>query len=103
MYTRQEIILKYHVEGKSGRAISRTLCISRKTVQNVINEYQASLLKSGDSKETLNVSLREEKQYDSTNRGKKKLTLEVTAMIDDLLAQNLKKRATGLHKQVLKK
>lgn len=103
MYTRQEIILKYHVEGKSGRAISRALCISRKTVQNVINEYQASLSESGDIKEALHASLREEKPYDSSNRGKKKLTEEITVVIDDLLAQNVKKRATGLQKQVLKK
>ena len=45
MYTKQEIILRSHREGKSQRAISRDLGISRKTVCKYLKEYAASKLK----------------------------------------------------------
>ena len=43
MYTKQEIILRSHREGKSLRTISRELQINRKTVRKYIQEFEASL------------------------------------------------------------
>lgn len=42
MYTKQEIVIKSHREGKSQRCISRELGISRKTVRKYIGEYRVA-------------------------------------------------------------
>jgi transposase len=43
MYTKQEIIIRSHREGKSHRKISRELQISRKTVKKYIEDYERLL------------------------------------------------------------
>ena len=43
MYTKLEIIIRSHREGKSHRKISRELQISRKTVKKYIEDYERLL------------------------------------------------------------
>jgi len=40
MYTKQEIIIRSHREGKSHRQISRELQINHKTIKKYIEEYE---------------------------------------------------------------
>ena len=103
MYTKQEIILKYHREGKGIRKISRDLGISRVTVKRYILEYEA--LQSGNSGEAqaLGSFLSRPPKYDTSNRKNLRLTPQVKKAIDELLEENEKKRQQGLGKQVLKK
>ncbi len=75
MYTKQEIILKSHREGKSQRSISKELGISRKTVRKYIKQCEARL-QSGEPPQEA---------------------------IDELLAANEEKKLQGLRKQLLKK
>lgn len=103
MYTKQEIILRYHVEGKSQRSISRELQVSRTTVKKYVSFYEKKFRELGNHHQALQACLSAPVHYDSSTRQKKKLSDQVTAKIDKLLEDNVVKRSTGLHKQVLKK
>ena len=103
MYTKQEIVIQSHREGKSQRRISGDLHISRKTVKKYIEEYEG-LLESGLSPEAAqSVYFTTRPAYTTSTRSKLKLTLEVQQSIDHLLFLNKEKRALGLRKQLLKK
>src|SRR5690554_2060698 len=102
MYTKQEIILKSHREGKSKREISRELGISRNTVTKYIKEFESRLSQSASPEATVGEQLSTAPKYDTSNRSKRKLTSEVVKIIDDLLEENEKKRQRGLRKQLLK-
>lgn len=102
MYTKQEIILKSHREGKSKREISRELGISRNTVTKYIKEFESRLSQSASPEATVGEQLSTAPTYDTSNRTKRKLTSEVVKIIDDLLEENEKKRQRGLRKQLLK-
>lgn len=102
MYTKQEIILRCHREGKSRRAISRELGISRKTVKKYIEEY-GSLNTEKSEGTSLGTYLMQPPRYDTSSRGKTRLTPEVKEAIHKLLEENETKRQQGLGKQVLKK
>jgi len=103
MYTKQEIILRYYREGKSQRRISRELGISRLTVKKYIKQIQ--LEEQSDEAQAQNVAkgLTTASVYNSSNRGRLRLTTEIQEVIDGLLKENKKKRLSGLGKQVLKK
>lgn len=103
MYTKQEIIIRYHREGKSQRQISRELQISRKTVRKYIDGYQEHQKDRNLENEELHDYLSREPKYNCPKRGKRSLTSEVASQIDELLRENAAKRSNGLHKQVLKK
>ena len=103
MYTKQEIILKHLREGKSQRQISRELQISRKTVKRYIDSYKARERDDSIGEENLHVYLSEVPKYDGPKRAKRALTQEIQHRIDQLVEENVRKRQTGLHKQVLKK
>lgn len=103
MYTKQEIIIRSHREGKSQRCISRELCLSRKTVKKYIEEYEL-LLQSGVSSDVAqSCYLTSVPVYDTSTRSKLKLTREVQKALDSLIELNRQKKAQGLHKQLLKK
>jgi len=110
MSTKQKIILYYFREGKSQRQIAQELHIARKTVKKYIESYQASAegVKrkkpvQGDTEIPVSSDIVSAPKYDSSNRGKRRLTEEITSKIDSFLESNSRKRASGLHKQVMKK
>jgi len=103
MYTKQEIIIRSYREGKSQRAISRELQISRKTVRKYIEEYEHLLYSSKSKEKASSEYLSDPPVYKSNNRHKLKLTREVQSSIDKLLDENQQKKRQGLGKQMLKK
>lgn len=103
MYTKQEIILQSHREGKSQRCISSELGVSRKTIRKYIREYEAHLQGGASSREAMSHYLKSTPKYSPRTPSKLKLTREVQQAIDRLLAANEEKRAQGLRKQLLKK
>lgn len=105
MYTKQEIILRSHREGKSLRTISRELQINRKTVRKYIQEFEDSLqsASSDESPPAFDSGyLSSPVQYHVGNRTRYRLTSEITAIIDELLETNDRKRESGMGKQCLK-
>lgn len=103
MYTKQEIILKSYREGKSQRAISRELGISRKTVQKYIEQYEARLQKGESPEQAVSAYLATLPKYSSRAPVKLKLTAAVKSAIDKLLTLNEERLSQGLRKQLLKK
>ncbi|MBC8343488.1 MAG: IS21 family transposase [Bacteroidetes bacterium] len=106
MSTKQDIIIRWFREGNSERKISRELKISRTTVRRYIKEYQKAkslLLENEFHDDQLIDNIVKSPRYNSFNRGKRKLNMEVIKEIDRLLAINDQKRSRGLHKQLMKK
>jgi len=106
MVNKQEIIIRYFRNGDSERNISRDLHISRATVHRYIKEYckaREAISSSEKPDEELIEELVQSPRYNSDNRGKLKLTSELTNEIDRLLKINEEKKSKGLHKQLLKK
>jgi transposase len=106
MSMKQKIILLSCRDGFSERRISRELGINRETVRRYLTEYRRSREKLSDSPETNELLIEEIvklPRYDSSNRGNKKFTNEVSQAVDRLLQANEEKRVRGLHKQVMKK
>lgn len=103
--------MKYFREGKSQRAISRELKISRTTVQKYIKDYESKYetLKTLDEDKDKNKILllieemSSKPKYDVSKRRKVKLTDEVMEEIDGLVSENEKHRLSGRSKQQLKK
>lgn len=103
MYTKQEIIIKSYREGKSQRAISRELQISRKTVRKYLEEYESDLSDLPDKNDASAKYLSTAPKYKQRKGSKIKLTQEAQEVIDSLLEENQRKKASGLRKQLLKK
>jgi len=98
-------IIKLKEGGKSNREIQRMTGIHRKTVAKYWSEYQAELAALG-----FNEDLREVQElivaapkYDAGNRGPRKYTEEIDALLDTILAGEYAKDADlgGSHKQKL--
>ena len=103
MYTKQEIIIRSHREGKSQRRISRELQLSRKIIRKYIEDYE-NLQKEAKMPETvLSTYLSSPPLYRVGTRSKVRLTQEVQSIIDTLLEENGKKIQQGMRKQILKK
>ena len=102
MYTKQEIIIRSHREGKSQRCISRELGISRKTVHKYISEFESLQRGSPESEPVISKYLSEPSQYRGSKRPRRKLTSEIQDVIDKLLSGNEKNRQKGMRKQMLK-
>lgn len=107
---KQQIIISAHLEGKSFRSIAKEIGINRKTVAKYVKEYEKArtqLLKSADGKECdtreLIDKIVEKPKYNSQNRQKRKLTLEIIEEIKFHLNENELKRARGQAKQQKKK
>ena len=103
MYTKQEIIILSHRQGKSQRSISHELQISRKTVRKCIEEYE-NLQKGSVKPETvLPTYLSSPPVFNVGTRSKVRLTEEIQSVIDTVLEQNDTKIQQGMRKQILKK
>ena len=102
MYTKLEIIIRSHREGKSHRKISRELQISRKTVKKYIEDYERLLSGSAQPELLLPTYLTSPPLYHIGTRSKVRLTAEVQSFIDAQLEANGKKIAQGMRKQILK-
>jgi len=103
MYTKQEIIIRCHREGKSQRTIAGELQISRKTVRKYLFDYESHLRGFVGEKSSLTEYLSKPVVYQSGPRGKQRLTREIQTAIDVLLEENKQKLKGGQRKQVLKK
>jgi len=108
MSIKQEVILRYYRDKESQRKISRSLSISRKTVKKYITEYEESKAKNkkqstSNLPEELDNSILEAPRYDSSTRVRRKLTAELSDLIDSFLEKNKEKCKTGKKKQVLRK
>jgi transposase len=103
MYRKQEIIIKSYREGKSQRAISRELQISRKTVKKYIKDYEDKLQTATDKPCVTAGYLSTAPAYKNRTTSKRKLTQEVQNEIDKYLECNGDKKRQGLRKQMLKK
>lgn len=109
MYTKQQLILSYHRDGKSIRAISREMGIHRSTVTSYLRDYEAlrnSRKASGAGDTDLDILARELSKapsYDSSGRSKRKLTDEIKQCLEEYMDNNAKKRSSGRSKQCMKK
>lgn len=106
MSTKQKIILHRYQDGYSERRIARELGINRSTVHRYLTEYaqaREKLSKESEPKEELIEEIVKIPKYNSSNRGSKKFTNEISQEVDRLLQANDEKRSRGLHKQLMKK
>ena len=102
MYTKQEIIIRSHREGKSHRQISRELQINRKTIKKYIEDYEKLQAGSLHPETALSTFLWSPPLYRIGKRSKVRLTQEVQSFIDSQLEANGKKVQQGMRKQILK-
>lgn len=103
MVERQSVIHMFRVDGYSKRHISRSLHISRHTVDNILKEYESAVC-NDNSEEALSDLLTIQPKYDISKRRCRKLTAEVKYEIALCLKKNAAKIAMGLRKQrMLKK
>ena len=113
MDQKAEILMQYFREGNSQREISRSLGISRTTVQKYIKEFEVKnrkldILKKDEKGNKAEILLLIEEmaskpKYDTSNRTRTKLTDEIIGEIDKLIKENEKNRSLGRSKQLMKK
>lgn len=105
--TNHQIILLFYREGLSIRKISKKLKVHRRTVKARLDQYEqfkASPLSDQEKPlSLLNQYLKTGLVYDISGRKKRKLSPEITAIIDKCLLENESKRLDGRMKQRLKK
>ena len=100
---KQELILKFHREGKSQRTIEKETGISRKTISRYIVKYETDrqeLLLSTENSNRIDqidliTNLVEAPKYQVSNRGKRKLTEEMVDKIKYYLEENELKNKTN--------
>lgn len=103
---KQKIIIDGFLGGNSQWGIHRETGISRKTIRKYIKEYEdkrSKLLGEKGDKLILTEEIVEAPKYDSSSRGRIKLTDEIIARIDFYLEENENKRRNGKSKQQKKK
>ncbi len=103
MDQKQQVIIGHFRQSLSIRYLSRKLGMSRNTVKKYIDQY---LLETGQEVDSGDVSSRgvlEFPRYDSSTRQKRRLTEEVSLLIDGYLESNRKKRYSGKGKQQMKR
>lgn len=103
MYTKQEIIIRSHREGKSQRQISKELQINRKTIKKYIEDYEHLQKESNIPETALSTFLSIPPLYRVGTRSKVRLTKEVQNAIDYYLEENGKKIGQVMRKQILKR
>lgn len=105
MDTKQEIIRRYFRELDSIRKISRDLRISRKTVRKQLSEYAGveQGAESGDCGRLMQEFLSSPPCYDTRNRQRRKLTVEIEDLITGQMEENQRKRQQGQRKQIKRK
>lgn len=88
MSTKQKIILYRYRDGYSERRISRELKINRETVRRYLAEYAKAREKLSSGSEPNEVLIEEivkVPKYNSSSRGAKKFTNEISQEVDRLL------------------
>ena len=97
----KEQILHYHrVDGLSLREISRRTGVSRKTVTRYVHEYEA--MAQSDPEEGVDLCLASKPKYPRRKTERTVLTEPVCAEIEYWLAENARRRQTGMRKQCLR-
>lgn len=105
LMNKQDIILMYIREQKSGRCISRETGFARKTVDKYINEYESKLGELGIDpsdeikRQELIQELTDKPSYKSSPRTKYILTDKLIERIKFYLNENKEKRLTVRSKQ----
>lgn len=98
MDTKQEIIRRYFREFDTIRKIARDLRVNRITVKKHLTDYlqaeQASA--TGADEQALQEYLSSPPRYDTSARGRRKLTTEIENLILGQLEENRRKRQEGL-------
>jgi hypothetical protein len=102
MVDKNEILIRFFRKGESKSEIARSLKTTRTTVRKIVSEYE-SLKNAPNFESLLAEGLSSKPRYNSENRPKIKLTVEVQGEIDFCLEQNAIRRQQGMHKQVMKK
>lgn len=102
MVDRQKVIYMYRVDGMTQRAIHRQTGFSRSSIKKIIDEYDRAAA-STDSDENIDDVLSLRPSYDSSRRGRRRLTDEMVAVIEECLRENKVKDATGRHKMRMRK
>jgi transposase-like protein len=106
MMQKQEILIRYIRDGESVRKIARELAINRRTVKRYVENYEAKrqeLIAGCRVEEVFVEELVRAPQYNSANRGRRRLTEDITRQLDEFMAANQEKRSRGLGKQLMKK
>ena len=112
MDIKAEILMRYFRGNKSQREITKELKISRTTVAKYINEFESKYTEIEDLENDKDANkseilllieeLSSKPKYDISSRLKVKLTDQVVAEINNLLAENEKKKLVGRSKQQMK-
>jgi transposase-like protein len=105
---KQKIIIAYHNQQKSQRAIARELGLNRRTVTRYISTYDQKRIqllanKDNPAEEELTTDIIQAPIYDTSSRKKVKLTTEIVDRIQFYLQENQQKKKEGKHKQQRKK
>ncbi len=105
MDTKQEIIRRYFREFDTIRKIARDLRINRITVKKHLTDYlQAKQgTSTGTDEQALQDYLSSPPRYDTSGRGRRKLTKEIENVILGQLEENRRKRQEGMRKQIKRK
>ena len=99
---KKEQILHYHrVDGLSLREIPRRTGLNRKTVTRYIREYEAMM--QSDPEEGIGLCLASKPKYPERKTECTRLTEPVCTEIEYWLAENARRRQTGMRKQCLKR
>ena len=99
---KKEQILHYHrVDGLSLREIARRTGVNRKTVTRYVREYERMV--RSDPEKGVDLCLAGKPKYPVRQAQRKKLTEAVCTEIEYWLAENAKRRQTGMRKQCLKR
>lgn len=108
MKQKQEIVIGYYLEGKSCLTIVRETGLNWRTVSKYVKKYkkaQKSALERGlisDGSVLLSEAV-DPPKYDSSGRGKRKLSKEMISEIEKCLKENEEKVHNGQRKQQMKK
>ena len=104
MIEKQQIIIGYYRQGKSKRALSKELGVSRNTIRKYLLEYEKEKSNSEKSEREKSDSggVVELPKYNSSGRERRRLTSEITQIIDGYLESNARKIEQGNRKQCAK-
>jgi len=105
---KQKIIISHFQKGQSQRQIARQMGLNRRTIARYIKDYERKKARLAGSKgnsnqEELIADIVEDPGYDTSSRGKVKLSEEIIDRIKFYLRENEVKRAEGKAKQQKKK
>lgn len=103
MGLKQQIIIGYFTDGKSGRQLAKELGVHRKTVKRYVEEHKLLLSERALSGDIPDAGIIEPPRYRIRGRERSALVPAVTARIDHFLELNRIRRQQGLHKQQMKR